>query len=101
MKTRVMMTTTGKAFLGTRPVASLHRRRTAEDATETTVTNAKSSMPEMHIDESKAGAEISSVKSKNSVMKGTMVIMVLTMTNPARIGHQKQDTSQQVLRHIP
>jgi hypothetical protein len=41
------------------------------------------------------------VKSKNNAMKGTMIIMVFTMTNLIGSGHRKQDTSQEALRHIP
>jgi hypothetical protein len=81
MDTGVMMTTTRKAFVGTRPAASLHGRSAAEDAAETTAAYAMSSVPEMHVTESKAGAEIRSVKSKNITIKGTMIIMVLTTTN--------------------
>jgi hypothetical protein len=44
METRVIMMTTRKAFMGTRPAASLHMRR-AEDAIETTVTYAMSFVP--------------------------------------------------------
>jgi acetyl/propionyl-CoA carboxylase alpha subunit len=65
----------------------------AEDAAETTATYSTSSALEMHVAESKAGAEIGSSKSKNSMMKGTMIIMVLTMTNHTGSGHQKWDTS--------
>jgi hypothetical protein len=97
----VMMMTTGKAFMVTRPVASLHGRSATEDATETIATYVTSSVPEMHVAESKASAEIGSVKSKNNAMKGTMIIMVFTMTNLIGSGHRKQDTSQEALRHIP
>jgi hypothetical protein len=79
-ETRVMMMTTGKAFMGTRLAASLHERSTAEDATETTMTYVTSSAPEMHAVESKVGAKIKSVKSKNSAMKGKQLI---------RSSHQK------------
>jgi hypothetical protein len=41
------------------------------------------------------------VKSKNTMMKGTMIIMVLTLTNLIGSGHRKQDTSQEASRHIP
>jgi hypothetical protein len=65
-----MMMTTEKAFVGTRPVASLHGRRTAEDVTETIATCATSSIPEMHVAGLKTCAKIRSVMSKNSMMKG-------------------------------
>jgi hypothetical protein len=94
-ETGVMMMTTGKVFLGTRPVASLHRRSMAEDTTETTVTYATSSAIEMHAAKLKADSKIGSVKSKNSVIKGTMI----TTTNHTRSDHRKWDTSQETSRH--
>jgi hypothetical protein len=100
-ETGVMMMTTGKAFIRTRPIASLHERRAAEDAIETTVTYATSFTAEMHAAELKADAEIGSVKSKSSTMKGTMITMVLTMTNINGSGHRKCDTSQDTSRYIP
>jgi hypothetical protein len=96
----VRVVTTRRALMGTRPVASLNRRSMAEDTAETTMIYVMSSTSEMHAAESNAGAEIRSVKSKNSTMKGTIIFMVLTMTNLTRSGHLKQDTSQEVSRHI-
>jgi hypothetical protein len=64
-------------------------RSATEDAIETTVTYAMSFAPEMHVAESKVDAEFRSVKSKNSAMKGTMIIMVLTTTNLTGSGHRK------------
>jgi hypothetical protein len=101
MQTGVMMMITGRAFMGTRPAASFHGRSATEDTTETTVTYATSFAPEMHAAESKANAEIRSVKSKNITIKGTMIIMVVTTTNLIRSSHQKRDASQEVSRHIP
>jgi hypothetical protein len=92
-ETGVMMMTTGKVLVGTRPAASLYRRSRAEDATETTVTHAMSSTVGMHTAELKVGTEIGSVKRKNSVIKGTMVTMVLTTTNLTGSSHRKRDTS--------
>jgi hypothetical protein len=92
-ETGVMMMTTGKAFMGTRPAASLHWRSVAENAIETTLTYVTSSMIEMHAAELKADAEIEGMKSKNSVMKRTMITMILTTTNLTGSAHQKQDTS--------
>jgi hypothetical protein len=88
----VMMVTTGRVFTGTRPAASLHMRSAAEDAAETTMINVTSSKREMHAAESKASAEIRSVKSKNNVRKGTMIIMVLTTANLTGSSDQKWDT---------
>jgi hypothetical protein len=67
---------------------------------KTTAIYAMSSALEMHAAELKVSAKISSVKSKNNVMKGTMIIMVLTTTNLTRSGHRKRDTSQESSRHI-
>jgi hypothetical protein len=58
-------------------------------------------MVEMHVAELKADAEIRSMKSKNIVMKETMITMVLTTTNLTGSSHQKRDTSQKASRHIP
>jgi hypothetical protein len=96
--TRVMMMTTRKVFVGTRPAASLHWRSAVKDASETTMTYATSSVVEMHAAELKANAEIGRVKSKNNVMKGTMISTVLTTTNLTGSGHRKQDTSQEESR---
>jgi hypothetical protein len=101
METGDTMMTTGKASRRTWLAASLHMRSAAEDATESTVTYVTSSVPEMHVTESKASAKIGNMKSKNNTMKGTMIIMVLTMTNLTGKGHWKWDTSQEVSRHIP
>jgi hypothetical protein len=53
------------------------------------MTNMTSSVPEMHADDSKANAEIGSVKSKNNTMKGIMIITVVTTINLIGIGHRK------------
>jgi hypothetical protein len=76
-------------------------RSVAKDVAETTMIYAMSSAPETHVAESKIGAEIKSVKSKNNTRKWTMIIMVLTTTNLTGSGHQKGDTSQEASRHTP
>jgi hypothetical protein len=86
------MVTIGRVFMGTRPAASLCWRSVAMDTVETTVIYATSFMLEMHVAGSKTDIEIGSVKSKNYVRKGTMIIMVLTMSNLTRSGHQKRGT---------
>jgi hypothetical protein len=96
-----MTVTTGRVFMGTQPAASLHARSMAEDVAETITIYVTSSTPEMQAAESKTSAEIGSMKSKNITRKGTMIIMVLTMTNLTESGHRKQDTSQEASRHIP
>jgi hypothetical protein len=82
-----MMMTTKRVLVGTRPVASLHQSSMVEDAIETTMTYVMSSVAEMHAARLKIGTEIGSVKSQNSAMKGTMITMVLTMTNLTGSGH--------------
>jgi hypothetical protein len=47
-ETEVMMMTTNAVLVGTRPVASLHRRCTAGCVAEITVTYAMISVAEMH-----------------------------------------------------
>jgi hypothetical protein len=89
----VMMMTTERVLMGTRPTASLHRRSVSEDAIETTVTYMTSFVVEMHVAELKIDIETESVKSKNSMIKGTMISMVLIMINLTGSGHQKQDIS--------
>jgi hypothetical protein len=86
-KTWVMMMATMRVHMWTWLEASLHRRSAAEDATETTMTYMMSSAVEMHAAGLKIDAEIRSGKSKNSVMKGTRITMVLTMTNLTGSGH--------------
>jgi hypothetical protein len=90
-----MTATTERVFMGASPATSLHVRSTAEDTAETTVIYATSSTPEMHAVESKTGAKIRSVKSKNNVRKGSMITTVLTMTNLTWSSHRKRDTSQE------
>jgi hypothetical protein len=95
----VMMMTTRKVFVGTRPAASLHRRSTAENAAATIATYVMSSTVEMHAAKMKTDAKIGSMKNKNSMMKGTMITTVLTVTNLTGSSHWKRDTSQEVARH--
>jgi hypothetical protein len=48
--------------------------------------------------ELKTGTEIGSVKSKNNTVKGTIITMVLIMTNLTWSDHQKWDISQEASR---
>jgi hypothetical protein len=96
-----MMMTTRRVLEGTQPAASLHWRSVAEDTTEIDVTYVTSFTAEMHVAKLKTGATIGSVKRKNNTIKGTMITMVLTMTNLTGSGHKKQDISQDVSRHTP
>jgi hypothetical protein len=99
--TEVMSSTTGRLFMGTRPVASLHEWSMAEGTTETIMIYVMSSVPEMHVAGSKTSTEIESVKSKNCGRKGIMIITVLTITNLTRSGQQKWETSQEASSHTP
>jgi hypothetical protein len=63
--------------MGTQLAASLHQR----NMVETTVTCTTSSVAEMHAAELKTNAEIGSVMSRSSAMRGTMTIVVPTTTN--------------------
>jgi hypothetical protein len=100
-ETGVIIMTTGKVLMGTRLAASLHQRSMAEDATEATVTYVMSSTVEMHVAKLKAGTKIESVKSKNDMIKETMITTVLTMTNLTRSSHRKWETSQEVSKCTP
>jgi hypothetical protein len=55
----------------------------------------------MHVAGLKTGTKIGSVMSRSSVMRGTMTIMALTMTNLTDSVLQKRDTSQDVSWLIP
>jgi hypothetical protein len=95
----VMMETTERVLMQTRPVGSLHQRGMAEDAMETTMTYMTPSVAEMHVAELKTGTGIESVKSKNGTMKGTMITTVLTWSNLTGSSHRKRDISQEASRH--
>jgi hypothetical protein len=67
--------------MGTRPVASLHRRSVVESMVETTVTCATSFATEMRVAGLKTSTESGSTTSRNSTMKETMTITTPTTTN--------------------
>jgi hypothetical protein len=85
-ETGVMMMTTERVHVGTRPTTSLHQRSTAKDTTKIVATCVTSSVVEMHASGLKTSAKIRSVKGKNSAKKGTMITMTLTMTDLSRSG---------------
>jgi hypothetical protein len=80
-ETEVTSLTTGRVLMGTQPAASLNRRSTIEGVVGTIMTCVVSSSAEMHIARSKTGVERESAWNKNSAMRGTVIIMVRTMTN--------------------
>jgi hypothetical protein len=65
----------------TRPAASLHQGSTVEGVVGTTVTCVMSSKTEMLVVGSKTGVGNESAWNRNSVMKGTLITRVPTMTN--------------------
>jgi hypothetical protein len=73
--------TTGGVPTGTQPVASLHQRSTAEGVIGMTATCATSSAAQMRMAGSKFDAKSKSAWSRNDTTRGTMIIMVRTMTN--------------------
>jgi hypothetical protein len=93
---RITKMTTVRVPVGTRPVASLHKRSMAKSVVETTVTYTTSSMVEMHAVRSKAGAKIGSVMSKNSAERGTMITMAPTITSLTDSFLLKEGTFQEV-----
>jgi hypothetical protein len=84
-ETEVTILTTGRVLVGNQPAASLNQRSIVEGVVGTTATCAVSSSAEMHIAGSKTDAESESAWNKNSAMRGTVIIMVHTMTNPTAV----------------
>jgi hypothetical protein len=100
-KTVVTMMTTNIVLVGTQPVASLHQRSTIKGMEGTTMTCATSSAVEMHAAGLKTSAEIRSMTSRSSAMRGTMTIMIPSMTNLTDSILHTGDTFQEVSRLIP
>jgi hypothetical protein len=100
-KTGVTRMTTGIVPMGTRPVASLHRRSAVEGMAETNMTCVMSSATEMQAARLKTGTEIGSVMSKSSAMRGTMTIMAPTTVSLTDNVLLKEDTFHEVSRLIP
>jgi hypothetical protein len=67
--------------VGTRVVASLHRRSVVESMVETIVTCATSSATEMRVAGLKTSTKSGITMSRNSAMKETMTITTPTTTN--------------------
>jgi predicted ABC-type sugar transport system permease subunit len=96
-----MKMTTSIVPVEIRLVALLHRRSMVEGMAGTTVACVMSSATEMHAAGLKTGAEIESMMSRSSAMKGTMTIMAPTMTNLTSSVLQKGGIFQDVSRFIP
>jgi hypothetical protein len=81
VKYEVMSLTTDRVCAGAHPTISLHQRNTAKDRIGMTEICATSSVEEMHTIGLTTGARSVSALSKNDMMRGTMTIMVPSMTN--------------------
>jgi hypothetical protein len=83
----------------TRLVASLQWRSTAKGVIRITMTCLMKFAAEMHKTRLTTGTKTESVRSRSDVMRGIMIIMVLTMTNllvvlkPNRIICKRTDTN--------
>jgi hypothetical protein len=73
--------TTDRVDVGTQPAVSLLQRSMTEGMIGMTETCAISSAVEMHMAGLTTGARSTSASSKTDVMRGTMIIVVLSMTN--------------------
>jgi hypothetical protein len=73
--------TTDRVHAGTRPAVSLHQRSTVKGMIGMTRTCAMSSVVEMHVARLKTGAKSESTLSKSGTARGTMITMILSMTN--------------------
>jgi hypothetical protein len=101
VKYGVMSFTTGRVRVGTQTAASLHRRSMAKDVTGMTETCATSSAVEMHVAGSITGAKSLSAMSSNDMMRGTMIIMVLPMTNLTDSAPRMSGTTHKESRPFP
>jgi hypothetical protein len=87
--------TTDSIHMGTQPTVSLHWRNAAEGGIGMTEICAMSSATEMHVIRLTTNARRVSVLSKNGVMRGTMTIMVPSMTNLTDSTPLKEGTTQE------
>jgi hypothetical protein len=87
--------------MGTRPAVSLHRRNVAEDETGMIEAYTTSSATEMHATGSKTSAKSETASNRNDTMKGTMIIMVPTMTNLTDNVPLKEDAMKEESKHFP
>jgi Na+/glutamate symporter len=101
METAVTSLTTGIVPTGTQPTSSLHWRSTSEGVVGTTMSCTTPSMAEMHAVGSKTGTERKSAWNKNSVSRGTMIIMVPIMTILTGSAPLKEGIIQEESKVIP
>jgi hypothetical protein len=81
VKYRVTSLTTDRVHAGTRPTVSLHQRNVTEGRIRMTEICVTSSVAEIQVIGLTSGARSMSALSKSEVMRGTMTIMVPSMTN--------------------
>jgi hypothetical protein len=81
MKYGITSLTTDRVHVGTQPAVSLHRRNVAEGGIRMIEICVMSYAVEMHTTRLTTGVRNVSVVSKNDMMRGTMTIMVPSMTN--------------------
>jgi hypothetical protein len=101
IETGVRSLTTGRVCAGTRPIVSLYRRSTAESVIGMTETCMTSSTVEMHMTGSKTGAQSESTLSRSGTMKGTVITIVLSMTNLTNNAPLKEGIMQEESKHFP
>jgi hypothetical protein len=95
MKYGVMSLTTNRVRAGTQPAISLHRRNVAEGRIGMTEICVTSSAVEMHVTGLTTSVRSVSALSKNNVIRGTMIIMVPSMTNLTDSALLKEGATQE------
>jgi hypothetical protein len=93
--------TTDKIHVGTWPAVSLHQRNAAEGGIRVTKICVTSFAAEIHATGLTTGARSVSALSKNDVMRGTMTIMVPSMTNLTDRASLKEGTTQEESKLSP
>jgi hypothetical protein len=87
--------TNDRVRAGTWPAVSLHQRNMAKGGIRITEICATSSTTKMHVTQLTSGARSVSVLSKKDVMRGTMTIVVPSMTNLTDNAPLKEGTTQE------
>jgi hypothetical protein len=98
VKYRITSLTTNRVHMGTQLAISLHQRNAAEGGIGMTEICVTSSTAEMHVIGLTTGARSVSAWSKNDMMRGTMIIMVPSMTNLTNRAPLKEGTTQEESR---
>jgi hypothetical protein len=101
VKYGVTSLTTDRVNAGTRPAVSLHQRNTTEGGIEMTEICMTSSTAEMHTTGLTTGVKSVSTLSKSGVMRGTMTVMVPSMTNLTDNALLKEGATQEDSKLFP